>query len=212
MPTYTESVTDAVALSDGFTFSYALQPVVTDSLSVSDHAALKYLAGQVLSELVSISETLTFKAVTPIVLRELVTLSEQIGLAILARFSDNITMVDVASGTRGVFVADALGFTDIVALAGVYPISVVDAIVASDLLAWFWGGRFSDRVAFAETVSLLEIFSQLVTDAITISDTFTPLFQVRVLVDDALDASDEHRSPSARHRSSAVARQARAAQ
>ena len=191
MPTYTESVTDTVALSDTLLSAYTIQPVVADSLVMSETLTPKYLAGQALTELVSIHETLTFKAVTPIVLRELVVLSEQIGLAILARFSDNIAMVDVASVTRGVFVADALGFTDIVALAGVYPISVVDAIVASDLLAWFWGGRFSDRVAFSETISLLEIFSQLVTDAITISDTFTPLFQVRVLVDDALDISDE---------------------
>ena len=191
MPTYTESVTDAVALSDTLSFTYTIQPIVIDSLTVSDHMTFKYLAGQALTELVSIHETLTFKAITPVVLRELVTLSEQIGLAILARFSDNIAIVDVASVTRGVFVADALGFTDLISLAGTFPISVVDVIVASDLLAWFWGGKFSDRVAFTETVSLLEIFSQSAADAITISDTFTPLFQIRVLLDDTLDITDE---------------------
>ena len=191
MPTYTESVTDAVALSDTLSSAYTIQPVVIDSLIVSDTMTFKYLAGQALTELLSIHEALTFKAVTPIVLRELVTLSEQIGLAILAKFSDNLTMVDVAAVTRGVVVADALGFTDIVALAGTFPISVIDAIVASDVLAWFWGGKFTDRVAFTETVSLLKIFSQSAADAITISDTFTPLFQIRVLLDDTLDITDE---------------------
>jgi hypothetical protein len=191
MPTYPESVTDAVALSDTLSFSYALQPAVTDSLTVSDHATLKYLAGQALAELITIHESLTFKAIDPTALSDAIALSEVIGLAILSQFSDNLALVDVATVTRGVFVADALGFTDLVSLAGTFPISVVDAIVASDVLTWFWGGKFTDRVAFSEIVSLLEIFSQSAADAITISDIFTPLFQVRVLLNDALDISDE---------------------
>jgi hypothetical protein len=191
MTTFTESVTDGIALSDSLSTSYSLQPVVIDSLSVSDHATLKYLAGQALAELVALHESLTFRVVTPVALAELVALSERIGLALLAKFSDSVAVADVVSVTRGVLVADALGFTDLVSLSGVYPVSVIDAIVASDVLAWFWGGKFSDRVAFAETVSLLEIFSQSAADAITISDTFTPLFQVRVLLNDALDISDE---------------------
>ena len=36
MPTYTESVTDAVALSDTLSSAYTIQPVVIDSLTVSD--------------------------------------------------------------------------------------------------------------------------------------------------------------------------------
>jgi len=191
MTTFTESVEDDLALSDTLSFSYALRPVVIDSLSVSDGMTLKYLAGQALTELITIHETLTLEAITPVALREAVAFSEVIGLAILAKFSDNLAMVDVASVTRGVVVADALGFTDVVALAGVFPISIVDAIVASDVLAWFFGGGFSDRVAFAETVSLLEIFSRSIADALVLTDTFTPLFQVRVLLDDTLDISDE---------------------
>lgn len=192
MPTFTESVTDGLTLSDSVAFSVNQLVTVSDAVVFSDQPTLSYFIGEALTELLTLRDTVTFKAITPITVKDAISLSETIGLAYLKAVTDGLTVADIVTVTRAVFVADALGFTDAATLNGsAFNVSIVDAIVANDALAWFWGGKFSDAVAFSDRASFLLQIPGIASDSLVVADTVTPVLQIRVIAADNLDISDE---------------------
>lgn len=105
---------------------------------------------------------------------------------------ETLTVADIASAVRGVFVMERLRITENVIPAAVYRRAFADAIRASDGAHNFFGGELLDSVVITDTLAGRYCAIVGVQEALTLTDLLGHSLVLRVTVDDeaTVTASD----------------------
>ena len=191
MTIFTDSESETIAIGDAVTFQSFPGGILSDAVVFTDHVTLAYQAGAFIQDLVSFSELTSTSAIYQLAVTDPAAFVDLVVRTLRATLTDNVTFADVARVIRALFVADALGFADVVSFNGsIYGLSLLDTILANDVLALFWGGNFSDVVPFVDRVQPQWVFAGAASDAVAFADLFTPTLQIRMQLADTIDITD----------------------
>jgi hypothetical protein len=181
---------DAVAFSDVATYTFNAGGFPIDAIAMSDVATFRWRAGANLNEIVAFAELATAGTHSKLSATEFVAFTDAVFRALVGITSDVVTFADVATVARALLVADALGFAELIKLNGIYGLSLIDTIVANEVLQKFWGKSVKDTMPFLDTVLPQWVFGGVPTDALAFGDTVTPTLMMHMQTTDDFEIDD----------------------
>lgn len=190
MPTYTDTEADTIAVSDVVSFVSFPGASPNDIVALVDSATFQFRAGANLTDSITISETVTAGTIGKLSVSDAIVFADSVFKALKLTVSDSVALADTVKATRALLVADAINFQDLVKFKGIYKLSLVDTILANEVLQNFWGETAVDSIAISDTVSPQWMYGGNLSDTIALVDSVTPTLMMHVQTTDAVVLSD----------------------